>query len=115
MFNRYLALGLITAITMITSPVFAENQTQGNSGTNNINATNVGKGNRIRVINRTYVIQSQRRAKKILCQSPNSTNQTQGNVTNNTITATNVGRRNRIKITNTNYIVQGQSVECPAQ
>ncbi len=110
MLKKSLILGLLAAIT-IAPAAFAGNQTQGNAGNTNIEASNVGKGNRIRIINKTYVIQSQgRRARKLLCQSPS--NQTQGNVTNTAIAATNVGNRNRIRINNVTNVVQGQSIDC---
>jgi hypothetical protein len=108
MLKKSLILGLLTAIA-IAPAAFAGEQTQGDSGVTNIDATNVGKGNRIRIINKTYVIKSQRRARKLLCQSPS--NQTQGNATNTAIAATNVGNRNRIKINNVTNVVQGQ-VDC---
>jgi hypothetical protein len=109
MLKKSLILGVLAAFAM--APVaFAGQQVQGDTGSTNINASNVGKGNRIRIINRTYVIRSQRRAKKLLCQSP--TNQAQGNATDTNIAAANVGNRNRIKITNVTNVVQGQSAEC---
>jgi hypothetical protein len=111
MLKKSLILGLLAAIA-IAPAAFAGEQTQGDSGTTNIDATNVGRGNKIRIINKTYVIKSQRRARKLLCQSPqSSSNQTQGNATNTAIAATNVGNRNRIKINNVTNVVQGQ-VDC---
>ncbi|NJL63284.1 MAG: hypothetical protein HC903_17480 [Methylacidiphilales bacterium] len=110
MLKKSLILGLLAAIA-IAPAAFAGNQTQENADNTNISATNVGRGNKIRIINRTYVIQSQgRRARKLLCQSPS--NQAQGNVTNTAIAATNIGNRNRIRINNVNSVVQGQSVDC---
>ncbi|MEA5572181.1 hypothetical protein [Calothrix sp. UHCC 0171] len=110
MFKKSLILGLLAAMA-IAPTAFAGEQIQGNTENTNINATNVGKGNRIRIINRTYVIQSQgRRARKLLCQAPS--NQTQGNATNTAINATNIGNRNRIKINNVTNVVQDQSTNC---
>ncbi len=110
MLKKSLVLGLLASI-FIMPTAFAGSQTQGDSGNTNIEASNVGKGNRIRIINRTYVIKSQgRRARKLLCQSPSD--QTQGSVSNVAIAASNVGNRNRIKINNVNTVVQGQSVDC---
>lgn len=104
MFKKSLILGILAAFAM--APVaFAREQVQGDTGNTNINASNVGRNNKIRIINRTIVIRSQRRAKKLLCQTP--TNQTQGGANDTNISAANNGNRNRIKIINTN-VVQGQ-------
>jgi hypothetical protein len=110
MFKKSLVLGLLAAMA-ITPAAFAGDQVQGDSNNANINATNIGKKNSIRVINKTYVIKSQRRAKKLLCQAPTG-NQTQGSANDGKINATNIGNRNRIKITNINTVQQGQSVDC---
>lgn len=109
MLKKSLFLAVLATFAM-TGVAFAGEQVTGDSGNTNINASNVGKDNRIRIINKTYVIHSQRRAKKLLCQS--SSNQTQANENNTKITASNVGNRNRIKINNVTNIVQGQSAEC---
>ncbi|BAZ08309.1 hypothetical protein NIES4071_01140 [Calothrix sp. NIES-4071] len=109
MLKKSLVIGILAAFAM--APVaFAGEQVQGDTGNTNINANNVGRNNKIRVINKTYVIRSQRRAKKLLCQAPS--NQTQANVGDTNINAINQGNRNRIKITNINNVVQGQSVDC---
>jgi hypothetical protein len=109
MLKKSLILGILAAFAM--APIaFAGEQVTSDTGNTNISASNVGKNNRIRIINKTYIIRSQRRAKKLLCQSPS--NQTQRNENNTKIAASNVGNRNRIKITNVVNVVQEQSAGC---
>jgi hypothetical protein len=109
MLKKSLVLGVLAAFAM--APVaFAGEQVIGDTGNTNISASNIGKNNRIRIINKTYVIRSQRRAKKLLCQSPS--NQTQGNQNDTKIAASNVGNGNRIRINNITNVVQNQSAEC---
>jgi hypothetical protein len=109
MLKKSLFLGVLAAFA-IAPVAFAGDQVIGESGNTNINASNVGKNNRIRIINKTYVIRSQRRAKKLLCQSPS--NQTQANENDTKIAASNVGNHNRIKINHVTNVVQNQSAEC---
>jgi hypothetical protein len=109
MLKKALILGVLATFAM--APVaFAGEQVQGDTVNTNINASNNGRNNKIRIINKTVVIRSQRRAKKLLCQAP--TNQTQASAGNTNINAVNQGNRNRIKITNISNIIQGQAVDC---
>jgi hypothetical protein len=113
MLKKSLIIGILAAFAMAPVAFAGEQQVQGDNSNTNINASNVGRGNKIRIINKTYVIRSQRRAKKLLCQTPS--NQAQGNTGNTNIAAANVGNRNRINITNINKVVQGQSAECASR
>lgn len=115
MFKKSLALAMLAAIAIGAPAALADNQVQGASNEAPITAVNNGKRNRIKIVNRTYVIQSQRRARRLLCKEAGNqapSNQTQGASNNAPITAINNGDRNRIKIDNNTYIGQGQTIDC---
>ena len=116
MLKKSLVLGVLAAMTMAPA-AFAGDQVQGNTTVNEINAGNVGHGNRTNINNRTDVNQSQSKYKsghgrRHVRKCRPSGNQTQGNVTDNIISAGNVGNGNRTRISNRTDVNQVQSAAC---